>query len=486
MKAIVNRDSMRRSFARYAPILLFILIILQPVLDIAAYWFETIGYTEVVPITRLLIFSGIFAVSYFAAEKRGWYWLIITIVLLFWAARSAVLLANGGIDNIYSDTATYARFVGTPLLAMALITFLSLGNKQVWMMALKAIFVNLCIIGLVVALSHMTNSVNYAYEATKQGTVGWFSNDNGQGIILVAITAFALLYGFVKKSSVLYIIASLLGFTLLFMHGSRVTYFSIFAIAITWMIILTIAKVRSFSFYLPLVTAVIIGAALYYQSPMHLNRAELAANNSRAATEVAEDNQLPPSIPSTNTAQNNTANQDSLYKKYNPELVDRFGEERVSAAYEYTSELSTIRDHRVQKNIYAKLITEDNGTGKIFFGNEYSDFVHNSKDFEPETDFTTVPFLYGIVGAAIYWMSFTFLIIYSIIQLVRYGNFTATATIPLFSIVLLLFAGGVGGHVALRLNVSFYIALSLAILVSRAKYIAAEDKDKKQLGKIKI
>jgi hypothetical protein len=52
--------------------------------------------------------------------------------------------------------------------------------------------------------------------------------------------------------------------------------------------------------------------------------------------------------------------------------------------------------------------------------------------------------------------------------------------------VLLLFAGGVGGHVALRLNVSFYIALSLAILVSRAKYIAAEDKDKKQLGKIKI
>lgn len=445
--------------------IVFILIVLQPILDILSYWLGFINLDSVVPILRLVLFSLVLVLAFLASSKKYIYFVVVGAALLYWIIHCGALVLRGsGIETIFNDTDMYVRLVWMPLLAISVASLLRNNTPKDNIATIaKALFINLVLVGLVVLLTHLTNTINYTYETTYLGTVGWFSNDNAQGIILVALVVGGLLYAYIKKSTLLYSFATLLGFSLLFAHGSRVTYFSIFAITITWLVALAISRTRAIAYYAPIIIAAVCAATLYSHSPMYLNKTELEASNIRATQtashQITQQTQSPPNKQSESNSANN-----SPYEKYAPALVGRFGLDRVSQAFDNTSDLNIIRDYRKQKNIYVLLTLQESNVVTILFGHAYEDFTYNGTDLEPESDIATIIFLYGIVGAALYWILLAGTIIYISSKLLREKIQLVAPILFMLIAMLLCVAGLVGGHVALRTNVSIYIAVSLALL----------------------
>lgn len=477
---------------------IFIAVVLQPILDMIAYWLIEIDVFNFVPVLRLVIFAAIVILGYISATKRAVYWIATGVIIGFFILRSIVLWSEGGAYDAVSDAGYYIRFAIPPLLLLAFFSLLRSGGAHMQRVFLTACFVNLLVVGLIVALSHVTNTVNYSYESTGVGSIGWFFSGNGQGMVLIALTAMSLLLGLTSRSVPIIWISSIVGFGLLFLHGSRVAFFAIFAVALVWVVSLLLIRVRGAAFYVPVILCVMIVAAFYSHSPMRVNTNEMQ-RNIVVATERLNQESTQQERGSAPRAQSTTDGApkaklenlestkerevpvtavsdplEELYLRYVPTIIDRFGYDRVLDAFSHTEDLAVLRDYRVQKNIYAKLSIEERGVLNSLFGQEYASFVHQGRDHEPESDFVTLPYLYGIVGALLYWGSLIGFAVYVCYYSLRLKKEAAIYMFSLTIAGLLIVAGLLGGHAALRTSVSFYIALTLAFaalsLIDRDTY----------------
>lgn len=474
---------------RQISLAVLVFILLQPLLDLLAYWLVQLGVPNIVPILRLVLFSVVVILGYVVSREQKLFLAVIGGIGGFYVARGAALFFGGNMGSVTSDAAYYIRLVAPIMVLLALISLLRAGGAKARDAMLLACFINLLMVGLIVGLSYVTGIVNYSYESTQLGMVGWFSSDNGQGMVLVALTLMALSYGFFKESAAIVAAASLLGFVLLFVHGSRVAFFSIFAITAIWIGALIVTKTRHWMLYVPVVVGSALVFIFYSTSPMHLNTSEMQRNSEKAAERIQKEKEVSRSVSKDSSRQgqdtegvlggSNSSQEkkiektesESLYEKFIPSIVHRFGVESVAGGLNHTKDIGTLRDYRVQKNLYARLSIKERGLIESLFGQEYASFMYNNTNHEPENDLLAIPYLYGIVGAVLYWGALIGLIVYSGVHSMRLRHRDVASIVALMTTLLLVFAGLVGGHVALRTSVAVYavIGLSFAFPVANSR-----------------
>lgn len=76
--------------------------------------------------------------------------------------------------------------------------------------------------------------------------------------------------------------------------------------------------------------------------------------------------------------------------------------QRVMQTYDYTTDVSELKDARRMKIVYCTYLMEDAGTAAKLFGLELQDMVWENRTFDVENDFHGMYYLYGIIGLALF------------------------------------------------------------------------------------
>ena len=71
----------------------------------------------------------------------------------------------------------------------------------------------------------------YTYATLNLGVLGWFSVPSAKAAIIVLVVPLSILFAWKSGKYILFLLASLLSFGLMFFTGTKFTFYSIFIIA---------------------------------------------------------------------------------------------------------------------------------------------------------------------------------------------------------------------------------------------------------------
>lgn len=448
--------------------LVFLFVILQPLLDMAAYFSIVGGLPNVSFAVRTVLLAAIAVFSVVVSRKKWHAVVFYGIIAAYWAAHMTVCFEAGYRDPA-SDLSYFIKVIQLPVYAFAFLQFFRRYPKCGSAFQLGAT-VNIYIISLSLLLAAVTNTMSHTYWYTQKGVLGWFYSGNAQSAILAAILPVALIYT-MKRGKLFFGITALLGFANLYLIGTRVAYFSIFIIATGMSAAFLFGwagrkKGRWIKGTLFLLAILVVCAGGYTLSPMYQSRFQHEQYTEEKIQKEEEE-----------TAEEITDQYTpyrELYQMYCRELVDTFGLESTLKQYDYTTDVSIVSDVRLKKRTFAAMQWERKTSITHLFGYEYQTLMDGQTSMEPENDLHVLFYLYGYVGMGLCFLSMLCLVVWAVKRLI-YNRVPWSVTLwgCLISGVLLMGSSLFAGHTLVRPNVSVYLslilALSLALLGQRGK-----------------
>lgn len=436
--------------------LLFLILISQPLLDILAYFQEgsavslagyvRLAYTIVVPL---------YALFYIPEKKDKRKFLAIMCVIGGFCALHVVNGFRVGYLGLFSDVKYMLLVVHMPVL---LFSFMYLYKKEEMMdQIVRALKVNVTIITIAFFASYVLKSGNYTYADYELGWTGWYVIPNAQSVIMVSLLPF-LVYFIMKYFGKAFPIPMIAVIFMYLSNGTRTAYWSIVLVCagffcfILFECILKKSKLPVYTLVMLLVLAAGSVAAYNYSPRMALD-----SNDETAREEEQEllEEEL---------------NGDKELSKYiNKALIERFGEERVMAAYGEDVDAYTFADMRLKKRIYAKLIWEECDTLTRLVGFEYPQMVYEGDSFDLENDPHAILYYYGYLGAALYVL----MLAYFLVRLVKELLSKFKDCLNEFNFAILMTFGlqmGLAvytGYLLRRPNVAIYLMVALLLLNCR-------------------
>ncbi len=168
------------------------------------------------------------------------------------------------------------------------------------------------------------------------------------------------------------------------------------------------------------------------------------------------------------------------YWKYlgvKPDLIDRFGMDRVLLHYKMSTNVAKLIDSRVMKRSYSALIFEDSDLLTKCVGFEVSQVGYDGI-YDLENDWHAVYYYYGYIGFALY-VGFVLFFLYQILLKIR-KQFKESLCIENFTL-LLIFCLLIGlahfsGSVLRRPNVSVYMSLILALIWYQTRITSPDER----------
>lgn len=260
---------------RLLPRIMLLLICLQPVLDIVSYWQTELA----IPISlsfapRAIVFAFLFLGGLFLSEHKKAYWIMLGTVLAFWACHLAVCLQNGmTLRAMINDTTYYISVLQLPVTAISMITCLRLTKEEGFDALLGGFFWSLMLLLLSFLISWLTNTEPHTYPDSAQGICGYCFWPNAQSAILSMCAPVSIAYILRKKPEKTWLCIPVIAVSLsiLYLHGTRLSYLCMLMTGIGMLIVLLITKQkRRYVIAVAVVTAVFAG--IFYLSPMFLNR----------------------------------------------------------------------------------------------------------------------------------------------------------------------------------------------------------------------
>jgi len=98
------------------PEIVFVLLLVQPVLDIISYWATEWEITTYTTIFRFLMFAGVLLYSFILSDRKGIYFLFGGVIALYWILHVvACLRSEGGYLSPFTDLNNLLRTVQLPL-----------------------------------------------------------------------------------------------------------------------------------------------------------------------------------------------------------------------------------------------------------------------------------------------------------------------------------------------------------------------------------
>lgn len=474
---------------------ILILIVLQPVLDIVAFWTASTAGT-VAGYVRLAM---MFALALFALWNNRKNWKI-------WAAFALVAVVFGlhvlngfrvGYLSLSRDVNYIARVAFMPVMAICFCFLLD--NEETGKQVVNGLLINAFLISLIIVISYITRSYTYTY-GEGLGISGWVTSDNRccHSDILSTLCVFVAWYSLKSGKPWVNIILPFALMALLITNATRACYTTLYAIsfgfaafAVLQPLILKQKITRSrYITAAALVCVGILSLVLYPYTPRAKEEAYKSAFQSTTEEDFIEKmNDMGYDIQSMTLEEklNDPVVLEELRVYYNrfigfgiTQMTDRFPFEDVLRKYDGSVSGGYLGNIRKQKEIYASLIFDSVDPLTRLTGFEIAQ-LGDDMIVDMENDYTSIYYYYGYLGlfalfAGIAWIFFRILkTMFSGFQnALTDWNFCLLAVFCI-QLGLAYFSGAMFR----RPNASFYFALVIGLLcyATSDKLAARKDTD---------
>ena len=459
---------------------LMLLIVIQPALDILAFWTRSPEGT-LAGYVRLLIMLGLplwLLLSMKDAKRRLRLLLALAGVGLVCLLHLANTYRVGAVSLAY-DLSYTLKTAQMPVLAISFA--FAIRDDQTRNQAYWGLFFAAGITALALGLSILTHTANITY-GEGLGVSGWVIDDNrtANSTILVILSAFAVFCAVKSDKPAVNVLVPVLAALCLILNGTMTCYLSVFLIDLGFALFLVLEKkVRGGQInrlaVIVLVTAAALTAAAYPLTPKYRIRQAQSSfmEKTQSEFEAAFDAQEPdPASLSSEEILADPALR-TMYEDYYwkclwnlaPDMFTRFDMEEIMLKYGLTTDASVLLDTRVLKRTYVSLMWDHSDPMTRLFGIDISAAWLNGR-VDLENDWPAIFYYFGYVGFAAYAgfiLFFVWLILRRLLRDFR-SAFTADNFILLISFVLLLGIAQYSGAVLRRPNVSVYLSLVLGLI----------------------
>ena len=454
---------------------LVLLMAAQPLLDTLAYFTQNKNGTAAGYIRLGLLLLLPLIVLLKAERKKPW--------LLGYAAIGAFCLlhvVNGfrvGYRNMVYDVAYLVRVAQAPVLALSFVWYLR--RQETRGQAWRGVWIAALIMALSVPAAFLTGTGNVTY-GEGLGYSGWVIDDNrcANSILLVTLATFAMGCAVQTRKSWLSVLIPLSITALFLTNGTKACYFSLFVIFggfAAWLLAEKLLLKRPLKklLLILLVLLMIFSVVIYPWTPRCRVNQEMAKKNTQGEIEATL---LEKGIDVTKMSFEERYNDpvvrevfEYYYWQYMgglPDLIDRFGMDRVLRLYRMTTDVGKLIDTRVIERSYATLIwqVETDGLTKLV-GFEAAQVGTDGK-YDMENDWPALFFYYGYLGFALY-VGFVLVFVLRILRKLR-QDFRGSCRLENFTLAVVLGLqlglAQFSGALVRRPNVSIYFALVLALI----------------------
>ncbi len=461
---------------------LFILIIMQPFLDILAYFQYDNPTGTMAGYLRLVIMLIIpFVVL---IKKRKLSFIILMGVIGVYCLLHIAMCFLNGYQNLIADVSYMLKVVQGPILGISFCYIIT--DEKYREQIVNGFVVNYIVIVASVVVAHLSGTAVYTYNDYKVGYLGWFGNANSQSIILISMSAFVIYYA-VKKKSKLGILLSMLSIGIVLLsNGTKAGYLALLGIyaglmvfyAVDW-IMAEKGKRKLQPAMIGLSLLLLVGAVFAYP---YTPRARMDGySTEKRAQENLVIEQKKEQI--FNKQQGNALTlQDiladpklkqeliNLYKdKLRPDLVEKYGAETVLKKYGWAPAAYQLADVRLQKRINAELVWEESNFLTHLFGFEFAEV----ENFDLENDYPAIFYYYGYVGFGLYVIFLAYFLVLIIKALCKQfrAAFCLFNFVLAMTYVLQLGLAQFSGAILRRPNASIYLALVVGMIYYQCKKI---------------
>lgn len=417
-----NRNSMdiarlKDKFTASSGEVMAALLLIQPLLDVLSYFMREHGDTAVTTVLRTVLLFVVCAYGFVIAENRRPYYVLYGVIGGFWLAHALNCLRAGYLDPV-ADAAEYLKLVQFPLWTLVFVSIFRSG-QGLELRAVGLLAANFALILVMIGLAYATGTQAYTYDiparGVKLGVLGWFAIPNAQSAILAMLLPGLLLWGYHVERIWAFAAVCGLGFALLFLTGTRLTYYAAILVGLGFLVLILLTGGRQRIFCIPLAVGVALLVLCRGISPMEQRQALTADSYERYQTPtdaiLGEDKDY-----AYTGEEPSPELMDKLRRVYlevyggediagNPlltDLLERFGTERVMSAYRYATKASTLYNVRTKKLKMMDLVWEEQDALTRTLGVEYARAKVNGTNYDPENDFPAVLYFYGYLGFGLY------------------------------------------------------------------------------------
>ena len=456
---------------------LMLLIVLQPLLDILAFWTKSpegtlAGYIRL----AIMLLLPLYLLFTLKEKKR---------FILSMAAIALVCLLHilncmrVGYVNMAFDISYAAKTAQMPILAVCFMHCIR--NEQTRNQAYWGLFFAAAITAASIGLSWLTGTANVTYGAGL-GISGWVIDDNrcANSVIVVTLAAFSVFCAVKSDKLLINILVPALALLVLLSNGTKACYLAIYVIFTGFALFLLAEKVlKGTELKKPVVITLLalslLAVVLTPLTPMykvrHAQTSFAEQNQGEVETKLQELGYDIDTLTDEEKLSDPVVRQvyEDYYRKMlwciMPNMFDRFTLDEIVTKYDFTTDAQTLINVRQIKSTYASLMWDHSDSLTHLFGIDVSDiWLTGSCDLE--NDWPAIYYYYGIVGFGAYLaflLYFVFLIIRRLFKNFKTA-FTADNFILLITFALLVGLAQFSGSVLRRPNVSVYMSLVLGLI----------------------
>lgn len=442
--------------------LLLTVLVLQPFLDIIAY-FQRGSAVSFAGYFRLALTVCVPIYTLFFARERKKFVISMAVIGGFFALHALNCFRVGYI-NIFNDVKYMLLVSYAPVL---LYSFMFLYEKDELLRQLKtALKVVIITVAITHYLSYFLKSGLPTYVDSGMGWTGWCNTQNAYSIILSVLFPIAVCFCISsnKKISFLFLVP----FAYIYiMNGTKAAYFTLVGTLFAYLVFVIaeyfIQKKEKFPVFVSVITAAMLlcSFALYNRSP-RFNVDTLNDQNIKISQEILDNNQE-------NTENKNS--DDKVSEFLDGYIIKRFGEEKYKAAYKGNINAERLADNRLKKVIFASLIWQETDSLTKFVGFEESLMCIENGTYDLENDPQAVFYYYGYIGTALYAGMLLYFLLRCIKQVFRHfkESFNLFNFAVLLDFGLLMISALYTGHLLRRPNSSIYLAVVLLLIYCKTE-----------------
>ncbi len=268
-------QTMKEAIVGKLPWIVGAIIVIQPLLDVLSYFLGEMGNNSLSTALRFLLLMAVALLGFLVSDRKRVYFLFYGVMGLFWVAHMANCYRIG-YQSMVADTANFLRIMNFPIFALSFVTFFKKG-KGLGKFICAAFAINLGEIILFTALPWLTGHPVYTYDTLYLGVMGWFGVANAQSAIIVLVAPLSLFFAWKSGKYPLFLLSLVLSFGLMFVTGTKFTFYSIFIVAgaFIFLFVLNFQK-KSLRYVLPLLAVLVLVVAFRQYAPMQQRESQSA------------------------------------------------------------------------------------------------------------------------------------------------------------------------------------------------------------------
>ena len=448
----------------------FVLLVIQPFLDVLSFWLNTLGYPSTLTLAlRFAMLAVTVLYAFFLAEQKHYYWILLGILAVIAGCHIfACVRASGISGGVYSlaaaviDLTNYVRVVQLPLFALAFISLLKVSGEKGYQAIERAMVINLFVILAISIISELTGTDPHTYPNKSIGLLGWFYFANSQSAILSMIVPLVVCVALKTRSFFKGALAVTVCFLMLLLFATRLAYLSIFLTGFGTLLVWAINRKMDKRMAAWILVLTILCGAAYPISPMVQNRKRVAAN------EVKKQDKID-SLIVKGTEEFGSEGTDYLlyaYEEYMGPMVHKFGLEKVADIFHESTSVAQLGNTRTKRINYCLLQRNELPETSRWFGFNFNDVEYEDEIYDVENDFHGVLYYYGYLGLfcmIAFFGYFLYLILWALFK-----NFKRYFTVDAGACGIALCGGLLHAYatagVLRRPNATIYLSVILAMI----------------------